>query len=351
MKPTKLKLFLGPSMSLLVAALGSQYGSGPANAQDAVPKLVNYQGRLTDAGGQPLSNGTYRVRFELFTDKTAPTNLVWGAEYNVAAVSGQFNVVLGAAGGTPVPGAAVNDISFAFGSAERYLQMTILTNGTSWIQPQVLAPRQQILSAPYAISALHGVPPGTILPYGGITPPPGFLMCNGQSYLKANYANLSAMLNNAYGGNTTNFNVPDFRGTFLRGADDPDGSGTTFGTAGVDPDRSLRGPMNAGGATGNNVGSVQLSAFTNHDHQVNISGYTSTNTHTHVISGAYASGIGGSNSSDFDAALRNNDGTAYSENTGSTATYHTFTVSGNTISSGGSETRPVNAYVNFIIKF
>ena len=94
-----------------------------------------------------------RVRFELFPDKTAGSNLIWGAEYNVASVAGQFNVILGAAGGTPVPGAAVNDISFAFGSAERYLQMTILTNGTTWTEPQVLLPRQQILSTPFAFAA------------------------------------------------------------------------------------------------------------------------------------------------------------------------------------------------------
>ena len=53
----KLKLFPGLSAALLAAILGHESVIVTATAQDAVPRLVNYQGRLTDGAGQPLSNG------------------------------------------------------------------------------------------------------------------------------------------------------------------------------------------------------------------------------------------------------------------------------------------------------
>jgi microcystin-dependent protein len=185
-------------------------------AQIAVPKLVNYQGRLTDAAGQPLSNGTYQVKFELFKSPSSSDNLVWGASYAVAVVSGQFNVVLGAAGGTPVGGAAVNDISFAFGDSERYLQMSIISGTVT----NTLAPRQQILSAPYAISALHGVPAGTVVPFAGTVVPEGWTLCDASSKngLDPLFARLFAAIGLTYGGSGTQFNVPDLRSRTVVGA-------------------------------------------------------------------------------------------------------------------------------------
>lgn len=101
---------LGRMLALLVSSVVLN-----CSAQDAVPKLINYQGRLTDAAGQPLPNGIYSVKLEIFAGKDTAqpggTNVIWGATYtNVVVVSGQFNVVLGAAGGTSVSGAAVNDL-------------------------------------------------------------------------------------------------------------------------------------------------------------------------------------------------------------------------------------------------
>ena len=62
------------------------------------------------------------------------------------------------------------------------------------------------------------IPPGTIFPYGGTTPPSGWLLCDGGEYLRTQYPALFAAIGTAYGTNdATYFNVPDFRGTFLRG--------------------------------------------------------------------------------------------------------------------------------------
>jgi microcystin-dependent protein len=45
----------------------------------------------------------------------------------------------------------------------------------------------------------------------------GFLPCDGSSLLKTGYAALSALLGTLYGGDATHFNLPDYRGYFLRG--------------------------------------------------------------------------------------------------------------------------------------
>lgn len=150
------------------------------------------------------------------------------------------------------------------------------------------------------------VPAGAILPYGGTAAPTGWLMCDGTSYLQSSYPSLYTAIGNAYGAaDGAHFNVPDLRGRFLRGVD---------GGAGRDPDTSSRTAMATGGNTGDNVGSVQSDAFKSHTHN-----YTYPNT-------------AGANISSTSPSLQGN-------SNGSTTT-----------AAGGNETRPVNAYVNYIIK-
>jgi hypothetical protein len=141
---------------ILAAVLGA--ASLGANAQ-SVPKLINYQGRLTKADGKtPIDDGTYGVQFRLW-NKPLPTDagnqLVWGAEYQVALLDGQFNVILGAPGGTVISGGGVNDLSFAFGDGERFLGLTISKDksGAAVSSAQEILPRQQLLSVPYALQA------------------------------------------------------------------------------------------------------------------------------------------------------------------------------------------------------
>ncbi|MCB9190636.1 MAG: tail fiber protein [Flavobacteriales bacterium] len=154
------------------------------------------------------------------------------------------------------------------------------------------------------LSAL--VPPGSIQAYGGITAPAGWVMCDGGSYPNtgANAA-LFAAIGYAFGGSGGSFNVPDFRGRFLRGVD---------GNAGLDPDKAQRTEMNLGGNSGNLVGSVQGDEFKSHTHSKTLSLTGGGN-----AIGWQAEGI------DIGATIATNP-------------------------SGGSETRPTNAYVNYIIK-
>ena len=123
-------------------------------AAQSVPPLINYQGRLTDPSGAPLANGNYSLEFRLWDSPTG-TNLIWGQRQNVAVqANGVFNVILGAPGGSAIPGAtpAVNDLAFAFTASNRYLGVTVVsTNGVALDSPVEIAPRQQFLSVPFAL--------------------------------------------------------------------------------------------------------------------------------------------------------------------------------------------------------
>ncbi len=150
------------------------------------------------------------------------------------------------------------------------------------------------------------LPAGVIMAYGGNTIPAGWELCDGKALSRTTYSVLFAAINTNWGAGdgSTTFNVPDMRGMFLRGVD---------GMAGRDPDKASRSASNTGGNIGNNVGSFQDDQFESHSHS--ISGLGST-TQTSLVGGsAYTPG-------------------------GVTSTNAT----------GGTETRPKNVYVYYIIK-
>jgi microcystin-dependent protein len=141
--------------------------------------------------------------------------------------------------------------------------------------------------------------------YGGTSTPEGWLMCDGTSYPQSTYPDLFVAIGIAYGTvDGTHFNVPDFRGQFLRGV----ANGSTN-----DPDRAARTAMNTGGNTGNNVGSVQANTFKSHTH-------------------TFYTGMAGG-------------GTLIPNSGGSMGVEYA------TSATGELETRPINAYVNYIIKY
>ncbi len=73
------------------------------------------------------------------------------------------------------------------------------------------------------------VPSGGMIPYGGASAPTGWLMCDGASLLRADYATLFTAIGTAFGAaDGTHFNVPDMRGVY------PKGAGTTNRAAGKD---------------------------------------------------------------------------------------------------------------------
>lgn len=63
-------------------------------------------------------------------------------------------------------------------------------------------------------------PLGTINAFGGATAPEGWMLCQGQALSRTDYKDLFDVIGTAFGSGdgSTTFNLPDFRGEFLRGA-------------------------------------------------------------------------------------------------------------------------------------
>lgn len=184
-----------------------------------------------------------------------------------------------------------------------------------------------------AVLSGMAVPPGSIMAFAAAAAPAGWLPCDARALRSADYPLLFAAIATTWGDGTTgpgadgstNFNAPDFRGRFLRGAD--------LG-AGRDPDASTRTRMAAGGAEKDNVGSVQGGQIQSHNHPITDPG------HAHRIPLDTTGGFNGSHLQGPDRALN---GSAWTDpaSTGITGTND----------AGGAETRPINASVSYIIKY
>lgn len=64
------------------------------------------------------------------------------------------------------------------------------------------------------LSGIAAVPTGFIGPFGGVSAPPGWLLCDGAAVSRSTYAALFAAVGTAYGAGdgTTTFNTPNLRG-------------------------------------------------------------------------------------------------------------------------------------------
>lgn len=62
---------------------------------------------------------------------------------------------------------------------------------------------------------------GAVLPFATLTPPSGWIHCNGAELSRSLYSNLFSVIgvNFGNGNGTTTFNLPDLRGEFIRGLD------------------------------------------------------------------------------------------------------------------------------------
>ncbi|MCF7837323.1 MAG: hypothetical protein K9N49_01710 [Candidatus Marinimicrobia bacterium] len=115
-----------------------------AGAQ-GVPESFNYQGVLRGGSGEYLEAGTYNVMFKLYPVATGGAAL-WGREYAVSLdTNGLFNVELADGTGSEI----IPDSSLAATtSANETLYLGLTVEGSTEI-----APRQQLLSVPYALRA------------------------------------------------------------------------------------------------------------------------------------------------------------------------------------------------------
>ncbi|MCH9683454.1 MAG: phage tail protein [Deltaproteobacteria bacterium] len=165
------------------------------------------------------------------------------------------------------------------------------------------------------------IPVGSVVAWaGGANPPPGWLLCDGTEYQSAAYPQLSAAIGSAHGGDgATTFFTPDLRGRFLRGVD--------MGT-GRDPDSGSRTqPQEGSGNSADLVGSVQSHAFAAHTHGTAIN----------FPNNAPGPGTFGSGSQGVFAEVMIALGVGNVDAQRSSM-------------EGGSESRPVNVYMHFIMR-
>jgi len=119
-------------ITLAIAVLMLLVGSVLA----AVPQLMNYQGKLTDANGDPI-DGTVSIIFSIYPDSTGGTALWTETQPTVTVTSGLFNVLLGSV--TAIPDSV-------FDGSTRWLGIKV------GIDPE-MTPRQPIVSVGYAYRA------------------------------------------------------------------------------------------------------------------------------------------------------------------------------------------------------
>ena len=109
-----------------------------------IPKIISYQGKVADTGGNPVPDGTYDMQFSIYTHHSAAIDPIWASgTHNVEVTGGIFNVLLGTVGVAPL------DLDF---SLDLWLEVTF--------EGVVQSPRQQFASVGFAYMA-SGLVPGT----------------------------------------------------------------------------------------------------------------------------------------------------------------------------------------------
>lgn len=186
------------------------------------------------------------------------------------------------------------------------------------------------------------VPTGTILAFGGVTAPNGFLICDGSAVSRTTYANLFALIGTRYGaGNgSTTFNLPKLNdGSFVRGV--ASGSVGTKYSASLPPlTASSNGAHTHTRGTMNITGKIGGDEFPNADAFSASGAFYKAGTQNTTITGTgYPSVVVG-----FDASR---------SWTGATSSngVHTHTVTNSAgVAMNGNTVLPQSVGVNYIIK-
>jgi hypothetical protein len=125
-----------------------------ASAVTTVPTKMNFQGRVANSSGTILANGTYNMRFKIFSASTGGAAL-WSSERLVSAsqgvqvTNGQFSVQIGDI--TPLP-------SSIFASGALYFEVELPTPATatssspSWTEG-AMTPRNQLATSAYSFNS------------------------------------------------------------------------------------------------------------------------------------------------------------------------------------------------------
>ena len=285
------------------------------------PNSFKYQAVARNTSGIPIPSQIVKFKISILQGSESGASIF--SEIHTTATN-QFGLVNLEIGNGSSQVGSISGI--AWGSDQYFMKLELdPTGGTNY---QLLG-TSQLLSVPYALYAEStgntgntGVPAGCIMPYVGTTAPTDYLICDGSAVSRTTYANLFAVIGTSFGAGdgTTTFNLPDFRGRFMRGID---------GSAGNDPDNATRVASNAGGNTGNNIGSLQSDNYLSHSHGFLVNG-SNTGSNYALSYNYLASAANGAQMWTSPSSITN-----------------TVSIQ----AAGGTETRPKNVYVNYIIKY
>jgi microcystin-dependent protein len=258
----------GVSGSAITSLNGDVTASGPGAATATVVQVGGQLAAAVAAAAVAVSTATDADTPSTLVERDSSGN--FSANIITASITGDASLDLPLDGSRPMTGAiALAQLASAPSSpfnGQAYYDTTLgyarIYEGGAWIS--LLYNNN---TTPVAIV-------GQIVQLGFGAVPSGVLECDGSAVSRTTYQQLFMAIGTSYGvgdGSTT-FNLPDFRGYFIRGWDHG---------AGHDPDAASRTSVN-GGASGDNVGSYQADQVISHDHSLpplyNGSGGTSGST-------------------------------------------------------------------------
>ncbi|MBQ8675930.1 MAG: tail fiber protein [Bacteroidaceae bacterium] len=214
----------------------------------------NYQAVVRRPDGVLLANSDVMLRISLYPGQSA-LNATWIETHSVHTdYSGCFGITVGKgvrSGGSIA--SKFSDINFA---AVYYWMKVEVQEGNIFREVSFTA----LPSTPYSEVANNAMlAAGVIAPFAGPADkvPAGWLLCDGSAVSRSQYESLYNAIGVSWGigdGSST-FNLPDLRGMFLRGVS---------GDSGNDADADSRTMLTEnGGNIGNNVGSYQGDAIRN----------------------------------------------------------------------------------------
>ena len=121
-------------MSVLLGLLMFSIGLGE------VPRVISYQGRLTDTGGDPVTDGPYLIKFKIYGSEAGVDSVWWSGFQTIQVTGGLFSYDLGS-------GVVLPETVFQTDTA-RYLGITVGTDAE-------IVPRSKLTSVGFAYQTLR----------------------------------------------------------------------------------------------------------------------------------------------------------------------------------------------------
>ena len=147
MKWQSVKIFI---LCLLLSVLIGLHFSERAYSQAAFNRQINYQGKLTNASGVAVADGSYHMKFRLYTSSGgATTTNIWeeiktATNDRVTVTNGVFSVLLGST--TPL------SVNF---NQTLYLGVEVGGSATNPVWDDEMSPRKKLGTVPAAFEAEH----------------------------------------------------------------------------------------------------------------------------------------------------------------------------------------------------